>query len=40
MINVGLNIQCTYISDEEVLTFKTFNIFKKQIACETANDEE
>jgi hypothetical protein len=39
MINVGQNMQCAYISDvEEILTFKTFKGFKKQVACETANN--
>jgi hypothetical protein len=32
---------CAYTSDvEEILTFKTFKGFKKQVACEMANDEQ
>jgi hypothetical protein len=39
MSNVGRNMKCAYISDvEEILTFKTFKGFKKQVACELANN--
>jgi hypothetical protein len=39
MTNVGRNMYCAYITDvEEMLTFKTFKGFKKQVACETANN--
>jgi hypothetical protein len=40
MIDVGRNIQYAYTSDAEeiFLTFKTFKIFKKQVACETDNN--
>jgi hypothetical protein len=38
-MNVGRNMQCADSSDvEEILTFKTFKSFKKQVACETANN--
>jgi hypothetical protein len=40
MTNVGLNMQCAYISDvEEILLFKTFKGFQKQVACETDNNK-
>jgi hypothetical protein len=39
MSNVGRNMTCAYISDvKDILTFKTFNGFKKQVACEMANN--
>jgi hypothetical protein len=39
MINVGRNIQCAYTSCiEEILTFKNFKGFKKQVARETVNN--
>jgi hypothetical protein len=34
-------MQCAYTGDvEEILMFKAFEGFKKQVACETANDWE
>jgi hypothetical protein len=39
MTNVGWNMQCAYTSDvEEIITFKTFKLFKKQVARELANN--
>jgi hypothetical protein len=39
MTDIGRNMQCAYTSDvEEILTFKTFKGFKKQVACETGNN--
>jgi hypothetical protein len=39
MTNVGRNMWCAYISDaEEILTFKAFKVFKKQVACEEDNN--
>jgi hypothetical protein len=36
MINLGRRMECAYTRDaEEILTFKTFKGFKKQVACET-----
>jgi hypothetical protein len=38
MTNVGRNMYCAYTGDvEEILTFKYFKGFKKQVSCETAN---
>jgi hypothetical protein len=37
--NVGRNMYCAYSSDiKEILEFKTFKGFKKQVACKTANN--
>jgi hypothetical protein len=39
MTNVGRNMQCAYTSNVlEILMFKTFEGFKKQGACEMANN--
>jgi hypothetical protein len=39
MTIVHRNMWCAYTSDvEEILTFKTSKDFKKQVACEMAND--
>jgi hypothetical protein len=39
MTSVGQNMQCAYTGEvEEILTFKTFEGFKKKLACETANN--
>jgi hypothetical protein len=35
---VGRNIQCAYASVVEILAFKAFEGFKKQVACETDNN--
>jgi hypothetical protein len=41
MTNVGQNIQCAYTSNgEEILMFKTCKGFKKQVACEMANNKQ
>jgi hypothetical protein len=38
MTSVGRNIWYAYTSDvEEILSFKTFKVFKKQFAFDTAN---
>jgi hypothetical protein len=38
MTIVGRNMYCANTSNaEEILTFKTFEGFKKQVTCETAN---
>jgi hypothetical protein len=39
MTNVGQNMRCAYFSDvDEILTFKTFKGFKKQVKCDMANN--
>jgi hypothetical protein len=39
MTNIRLNIQYAYTSvAEEILMFKTFKGFKKQVVCETDNN--
>jgi hypothetical protein len=39
MTNTGRNMECAYTSDvEEILMFKTFKGFKKQVPRETANN--
>jgi hypothetical protein len=39
MTSVGRNMQCAYTSDvEEILKFKTFKGFKKQVASKTNNN--
>jgi hypothetical protein len=31
------NVVCIHHDVEEILTFKTFKVFRKQVACKTAN---
>jgi hypothetical protein len=39
MTNVGRNMQCAYTSDvEQILKYKTFKCFKKQVARETSSN--
>jgi hypothetical protein len=39
MITVSRNMQCAYTTDvEEILHFKTFKGFKKQVTFKTANN--